>query len=123
VELEIYNHTLASFLLHILIYSQLLNQLFLYKLFSKIYILDLSAYIFLHSSIGTSVNHRNILVLELGVQKRDSTTVGYPAVVYVGNLHGNEPVTTEILLNLVHHLLSSYSTDDRITKFLKVCGH
>lgn len=60
-------------------------------------------------------------MLELGLQKRDSTIRGYPAVVYVGNLYGNEPVTTEVLLNLVHHLLSSYNNDDRITKFLEVC--
>lgn len=62
-------------------------------------------------------------MLELGLQKRDSTITGYPAIVYVGNLYGNEPVTTEILLNLVHHLLSSYDTDDRITKLLKVWSH
>lgn len=60
-------------------------------------------------------------VLELGLQGRDKTTVGYPAIVYVGNLNGDEPVTTEVLLNLVHHLLSSYDSDARITKFLKVC--
>jgi hypothetical protein len=62
-------------------------------------------------------------VLELALQKRDSTITGYPAVVYVGNFYGDEPVTTEILLNLVHHLMSSYNNDDRITNLLKVCAH
>jgi hypothetical protein len=89
--------------------------------FLKIQILYSVAYLFLCSSVGTSVNSRNISVLELGLQKRDNTIRGYPAIVYVGNLHGNEPVTTEILLNLVHLLLSSYNNDDRITKFLEVC--
>ncbi|XP_021913626.1 carboxypeptidase D-like isoform X2 [Zootermopsis nevadensis] len=70
-------------------------------------------------SIGSSVNSKDIQVLELGLQTRDSTIRGYPAIVYVGNLHGNEPVTTEILLNLVHHLLSSYKNDNRITKLLE----
>jgi hypothetical protein len=62
-------------------------------------------------------------VLELGLQNRSKTTVGYPAIVYVGNLHGDEPVTTEILLNLVHHLLSSYNSDNKTAKFLTVCEH
>lgn len=87
----------------------------------KIHIFYLLAQLFLCSSIGSSVNSKDIQVLELGLQTRDSTIRGYPAIVYVGNLHGNEPVTTEILLNLVHHLLSSYKNDNRITKLLEVC--
>jgi len=75
------------------------------------------------SSIGASTNGRNLSVLELGLQNRSKTTVGYPAIVYVGNLHGDEPVTTEILLNLVHHLLSSYNSDNKTVKLLKVCEH
>jgi len=42
----------------------------------------------LYSSIGASTNRRNLTVLELGLQNRSKTALGYPAIVYVGNLHG-----------------------------------
>ena len=71
-------------------------------------------------SIGTSVNGRNLSVIELGLQKRDTSMTGYPAVVYVAGLHRDEPITTEVMLHFVHCLLRNYGVDSRITKFLQV---
>ncbi|KAJ4445265.1 hypothetical protein ANN_07066, partial [Periplaneta americana] len=70
-------------------------------------------------SIGTSVGNRNITVMELGLQKRDTSTKGYPALLFVGDLHGDEPVTTEMLMNLIQYILSNYGTEEQITEFVK----
>ncbi|KAJ9576207.1 hypothetical protein L9F63_006940 [Diploptera punctata] len=62
---------------------------------------------------------RNLSVLELGLQKRDMSFTGYPAIVFTAGLYRDEPVTTEVMLRFVHHLLSNYDTDNRIATFLK----
>ncbi|PSN43472.1 hypothetical protein C0J52_03215 [Blattella germanica] len=63
--------------------------------------------------------YKNLSVLELGLQSRDTSLTGYPTVMYVAGMYRDEPVTSELLLRFVHHLLSMYGSDTKITKLLQ----
>ena len=39
-------------------------------------------------------------------------------VKYVANIHGDEPVTRELLLGLAQYLVWNYGTDQRVTQLL-----
>lgn len=43
---------------------------------------------------------------------------GEPEMKYIGNVHGNEVVGREILLQLIKHLCENYEKDDKITELV-----
>ncbi|XP_042604190.1 carboxypeptidase D, b isoform X2 [Cyprinus carpio] len=68
-------------------------------------------------SAGLSVQGRNLYVMEIstnpGVDQK-----GKPEVMFLGNLHGNEFIGREILLNLVEYLCRSYGNDPLVTRLV-----
>ncbi|KAK9955727.1 hypothetical protein ABG768_015583 [Culter alburnus] len=69
------------------------------------------------NSAGQSVQGRNLYVMEIstdpGVDQQ-----GKPEVMFVGNLHGNEFIGREILLNLVEYLCRNYGKDPLVTRLV-----
>ena len=65
-------------------------------------------------SIGSTVQNRQLWVMEItdnpGVHEP-----GEPEVKYIGNIHGNEVIGREILLQLVKYLCEGYRKSDKIT--------
>ncbi|XP_008303752.1 carboxypeptidase M [Stegastes partitus] len=62
-------------------------------------------------SIGQSVLGRELWVLALGVRPR-SHTVGIPEFKYVANMHGNEVLGRELMLQLVDDLVRGYRNNE-----------
>ncbi|XP_078502703.1 carboxypeptidase M-like isoform X2 [Lissotriton helveticus] len=71
---------------------------------------------YLHS-IGESVQGVPLWVIVIGLTPK-AHQVGVPDFKYIGNIHGNEPVGRELLLHLVHHLLTHYGQDPNITALI-----
>lgn len=68
-------------------------------------------------SIGKSVQGRKLLVLQI------TKDVGLPhetrpAFKYVANMHGDEAVGRELVIDLAKYLLMNYGKDDRVTKLV-----
>ncbi|KAK3727884.1 hypothetical protein QZH41_010596, partial [Actinostola sp. cb2023] len=68
-------------------------------------------------SIGYSVQNRKLWVMEIS-DKPGRHEPGEPEMKYLGNIHGNEVVGREILLQLIRHLCESYKNDLPITKLI-----
>ena len=68
-------------------------------------------------SLGKSNENRDLWVLEItdnpGVHEP-----GEPEFKYVGNMHGNEVVSREILLHFIESLLDGYNNNDEITNLI-----
>lgn len=62
-------------------------------------------------SIGTSVQNRSLIAIQI-TDNVDVTEPGEPMFKYVGNMHGNEVVGRELLVNLVQYLLTQYEAKD-----------
>ena len=66
---------------------------------------------------GESVQNRKMWAMEIS----DNPGIhepGEPEMKYIGNVHGNEVVGREILLQLVKHLCESYGKNDKITELV-----
>ena len=68
-------------------------------------------------TIGESVQGKQLYVLKISIDKEERK-LEKPMFKYVGNMHGNEGVGHELLINLAGHLLYEYGKDDRITKLI-----
>lgn len=66
-------------------------------------------------NIGTSVENRVLWAIQI-TDNVDITEPGEPMFKYVGNMHGNEAVGREILINLVQYLLFKYEEGDSRVK-------
>jgi len=64
-------------------------------------------------SIGQSVQGRELWVLMITSNPQQRPLLK-PAVKYVGNIHGNEPVGREMLLHLIEYLVLNYEQDTYI---------
>ncbi|XP_037091577.1 carboxypeptidase D-like [Pollicipes pollicipes] len=68
-------------------------------------------------SIGNSVQGRDLVVLKIGTDSGERK-LEKPMFKYVGNMHGNEGLGHELLLNLAAYLLVNYGKDDRVTQII-----
>lgn len=69
------------------------------------------------TSIGRSVESRELWVMRI---TRDPTAdvPGKPKLKYVGNMHGDETVSRQVLIYLVEYLLQRYGDDQRVTELV-----
>lgn len=69
------------------------------------------------TSIGRSVEGRELWVMRV---TRDPTAdvPGKPKFKYVGNMHGDETVSRQVLIYLVEYLLQRYGEDQRVTELV-----
>ncbi|XP_057299684.1 carboxypeptidase D-like [Hydractinia symbiolongicarpus] len=68
-------------------------------------------------SIGNTVQNRKMWVMEIS-DNPGKHEGGEPEMKYIGNVHGNEVVGREILLQLIKHLCENYEKDDKITELV-----
>lgn len=63
-------------------------------------------------SLGSSVQGRSLWAMLISTNPQEEEDE--PEVKYVASMHGDEPVGTELCLNVIDYLLSGYGTDPRI---------
>ena len=66
------------------------------------------------SSVGQSVQGRELWVMRI-TKEPTSDGPGKPKFKYVGNMHGDETVSRQVLVYLVEYLLTRYGEDPRVT--------
>lgn len=64
-------------------------------------------------SLGESNENGNLWVLEI-TDNPGKHTPGEPEFKYIGNMHGNEVVSREILLHFIEYLLKGYVNNDTV---------
>ncbi|KAM7399419.1 hypothetical protein PAMP_018692 [Pampus punctatissimus] len=69
------------------------------------------------SSIGQSVEGRELWVMRI-TKDPNTDTPGKPRFKYVGNMHGDETVSRQVLVYLVEYLLAKYGEEPRITELV-----
>ncbi len=70
-------------------------------------------------SIGKSVQNRELWVLALADTNPDKHLTLRPEVKYIGNMHGNEATSREILLHFIEMMLKNQSIDRNIDFVMK----
>ncbi|KAL6471136.1 hypothetical protein MHYP_G00197860 [Metynnis hypsauchen] len=68
-------------------------------------------------SIGKSVEDRELWVMRITTEPR-ADVPGKPKFKYVGNMHGDETVSRQVLVYLIEHLLARYGEDQRVTELV-----
>lgn len=68
-------------------------------------------------SIGQSAQKRDLWVMVVSSSPYEHM-IGKPDIKYVANIHGNEAVGRELMLHLIHLLVTQYGTDKYITWLL-----
>ncbi|XP_067929704.1 carboxypeptidase D-like [Watersipora subatra] len=69
-------------------------------------------------SIGKSVEGRDLLVIALSATQPSQHLLLRPESKYIGNIHGNEALTRQVLLRLIIYLLEEYGSDPVVTKIM-----
>ncbi|XP_023700161.1 carboxypeptidase D [Paramormyrops kingsleyae] len=69
------------------------------------------------SSVGRSVQGRELWVMRITAEP-GADVPGRPRFKYVGNMHGDEAVSRQVLVYLVEHLLDRYGEDPRVTRLV-----
>uniref|UniRef100_A0A3P8ZNA0 Peptidase M14 domain-containing protein n=1 Tax=Esox lucius TaxID=8010 RepID=A0A3P8ZNA0_ESOLU len=69
------------------------------------------------SSIGLSVQGRELWVMRI-TKDPNADIPGKPKCKYVGNMHGDETISRQVLLYLVEYLLARFGEDARITELV-----
>lgn len=68
-------------------------------------------------SIGKSGKGQDLWVMTIGNNIHSYVELR-PSVKYIGNMHGNEVVSREVLLHLIKYFVEGYSTNSTITNYL-----
>ena len=79
---------------------------------------DYPAKVHLYSA-GKSVLNKDLWVLAISHSEPHRHVIMRPEVKYVGNMHGNEPASKEILLHLIEHMLLNEDTDANIDYIMR----
>ncbi|XP_019943891.2 carboxypeptidase D [Paralichthys olivaceus] len=69
------------------------------------------------SSVGQSVEGRQLWVMRITTEP-EADSPGKPKFKYVGNMHGDETVSRQVLVYLAEHLLLKYGEEPRITELV-----
>lgn len=69
------------------------------------------------SCLGDSVQNRKLWVMEV-TDNPGIHEPGEPEMKYIGNIHGNEAVGREVLLQLIKHLCENYKSDDDVRELV-----
>ncbi|MBN3320994.1 CBPD Carboxypeptidase, partial [Atractosteus spatula] len=69
------------------------------------------------SSVGQSVEKRELWVMRI-TKEPTAELPGKPKFKYVGNMHGDETVSRQVLVYLIEHLLAGYGADRRLTRLV-----
>lgn len=69
------------------------------------------------SSIGHSVQGRELWVMRI-TKDPNTDTPGKPKFKYVGNMHGDETVSRQVLVYLIEYLLDNYGQEQRVTELV-----